>query len=158
MPIIWLSHHQTERSESQCRGSLSANNEPQGERAEVGSTQGQQALLYHMASRLNMGHEGVVRPIVLLWMTWIQLCLNSYPPPPQPPATDRCIFIQGFIFLSFEQDWDYLEGISVIFMDDFRALCVKEDESKWGHRFDVCLSFPSSVIYVFVSMSTIILL
>ncbi|KAI9543673.1 hypothetical protein NQZ68_008720 [Dissostichus eleginoides] len=27
-----------------------------------------QALLCHMASRLNMGHEGVVHPIVPLWL------------------------------------------------------------------------------------------
>lgn len=47
---------------SQYRGLLGVNNVLLGESEEV-----EQALLCHMASRLNMGHEGVVHPIVPLW-------------------------------------------------------------------------------------------
>lgn len=87
MLIVWLYRHQTEGSQSQYGGLLSVNNVLLGER-EGGRQQDEQALLCHMASRLNMGHEGVVLPIVPLWVTCIhlqQLCLNSCTPTPSLP-------------------------------------------------------------------------
>ncbi len=39
----------------------------------AGLQQDEQALLCHMASRLNMGHEGLLHPIVPHWVTHIRL-------------------------------------------------------------------------------------
>lgn len=46
-----------------------------------------QALLCHMASSLNMGHEGIVQPVVPIWVTWNHVFYNSAEIT-APPLTD----------------------------------------------------------------------